>query len=340
MSRRGRTVVLLMAGALLLSGCGATIAPEPAGDAPNAAAFPLTLDNCGEHVTFRKPPQRVVTSDIGITEMMFALGLGNRMAGHALPDGQRAGIESSPWKAEFARVPRIAEQISKEVVRGANADLVFGGWKYGFGETQGVTPASLGSLGIDSYVLTESCRNGTGTQRGIMPPLDALYTDLRNLGTLFGVPERAEALIADYERTVAAARASTPAEAPRPKVFLYDSGTSQPTTSGRGGAASQIITEAGGSNIFGDLDDSWTSVSWEAVVRADPEVILINDYASDQANTVQDKINFLTSYPPLSEVDAIRNKRFIALPYAALVESPRNPAAVQSFAEYLRGRTG
>lgn len=328
-----RWVALLTAGVILLSGCGATVATDTGNStASNAAEFPVTITSCGEKRTYEQPPRRVVTNDIGITEIMLALGLADRMAGYFLSDGQVRAVEHSPWKAGFQRLPRLAEDISKEAVRAARADMVFAGWNYGFSETNRFTPASLQRNGIDSYVLTESCHNGNGKQRGIMPPLQALYTDLRNLGKIFGVSDRAEKLVAKYKRTVAEAHAMVPQDRPSPTVFLYDSGTKQPLTSGQGGAAGQIITKAGGTNIFGGLNDSWTSVSWEAVVRADPEVILINDYG---AESVQEKIDFLTSYPPLAEVDAVKNRRFFALPYAALVEGPRNPSAVRSFTEYL-----
>ena len=333
-----RRTALLIAGMTLITGCGARIAPDPAsGGAPNAADFPITVTNCGRQRTFHEPPQRVVTNDIGITELMFALGLQDRMAGYVLSDGQRRGVESSPFRGRFEQVPHLAEEISKEVVRAANADTVFAGWNYGFSETERFTPRRLGRAGIDSYVLTESGRSGSGEKRGIMPPLQALHTDLRNLGRIFGVPERAEKLISRYERTVAEAHASVPRGQPSPEVFLYDSGTSRPFTSGNGGAASQIIAKAGGHNVFADLDDSWTGVSWEAVVRADPDVILINDYGVGR--TVQDKIDFLTSYPPLQRVEAVRQRRFFALPYAALVEGPRNPSAVRAFTDYLWHRS-
>ncbi|GAB3296508.1 ABC transporter substrate-binding protein [Parasphingorhabdus pacifica] len=74
-----------------------------------------------------------------------------------------------------------------------------------------------------------------------------------------------------------------------------------------GGAADQIIAEAGGTNIFADMDDSWTSVGRESVVRADPEVILINDYAYTSDGSAQEKIEFLTSHPTLAAVDVVQN---------------------------------
>jgi len=315
---------------LLTTACGATVASE------STATDPVTVRNCGQDVTFDRVPAKVVTNDTGITELMFALGLADRMAGYVIGGGQESDLASSPWKADWDRVPKLAEKVSKEVVRGANADLVFAGWNYGFAESSGFTPDALRELGIATYQLTEACRNGIGKQRGIMPPVDALYEDLRNLGKVFRVSDRAEQLISSYRTQIASAEKLS-AGRPRPKVFLYDSGLDQPFTSGRNAAPQDIIGKAGGDNVFGDLDDSWTTVGWEAVVQHNPDVILINDYADGDANTPAQKQAFLESYPALAGVPAIRQKRFFVLPYAALVESPRNPAAIEAFARFLAG---
>ncbi|TCP53647.1 iron complex transport system substrate-binding protein [Tamaricihabitans halophyticus] len=317
---------------LLASGCGATVATEPDTTAPG---YPVTVTNCGSEVTYDAKPTSVVSNDIGITELLFALGLEDHLAGYTLSEGQDSGVDSSPWRSSFEKVPRLAEKISTEVVQAAGADLVFAGWSYGFGDERGITPESLRRQGIDSYVLTESCRNGNESARGIMPPLEALYTDLRNLGKIFGVSERAERLIAEYKQTVAKASATVPDDKERPSVFLYDAGTDQPLTSGRNAGPHEIISKAGGENIFADLDDSWTTVSWETVVARDPDVILINDYAGGTPITLTEKKEFLRSNPALSSVTAVEQDRFFALPYAALVEGPRNPRAIADFAEYL-----
>jgi len=211
---------------------------------------------------------------------------------------------------------------------------VFAGWNYGFSESTGFTPDALKQLGIATYQLTEACRNGVGKQRGIMPALDALYTDLRNLGKIFRVETKAEELIKGYQQQIDNA-AKLMAGKPRPKVFLYDSGQDQPFTSGRNAAPQDVIGKAGGDNIFGDLNDSWTTVNWETVVQRDPDVVLIVDYADGDFNTPGQKQAFLEGFAPLRNSPAVRNKRFYALPYAALVESPRNPASIEAFAKYL-----
>ncbi|MFG3050569.1 ABC transporter substrate-binding protein [Kitasatospora sp. NPDC048239] len=316
---------------LALTACGAEIAP--AGDAAAGSAhYPVTVENCGAKATFKAKPARVVTNDVGITELMLALGLADRMAGYVMPD-EKGQVDKVAWKDGYARTSWLSkQQITKEIVLEAGADLVFAGWHYGFSDADGFTPQALAGLGIDSYVLSESCRSGKGPERGVMSPLDALYTDLANLGEIFDVRDRADRLIAEFRAEVAA----VPQPGRRPSVFLYDSGEDKPYTSGRFAAPEEIIAKAGGRNVMGDLADSWTTVGWESVVQRNPEVIVINNYGETGAEA---KRRFLTSFPPLAGVSAIRNDRIFVLDYVDLVESPRNPAAITALAAYLRGVT-
>ncbi|MFE6891334.1 ABC transporter substrate-binding protein [Streptomyces sp. NPDC057694] len=318
-----------LAAVLTLTGCGAKVAS----DDKVARSRAVTVTNCGKKVTYDKRPERVVTNDVGITELMFALGLEDRMAGYVMP-ADKGSTDDLPYKAAYSKVKWLSkDRVTKEIALDARADLVFAGWNYGFNENA-LTPDDLHKAGIDTYLLTESCRNArTGTSRGIMPPLDALYADLENLGEIFGVEKRAHRLIKQYKATVADVRAKAAEGAARPSVFLYDSGQDQPFTSGRFAAPDQIISEAGGVNILHDLKDSWTTVGWETVVKRNPDVVVVNDYGSTSA---AQKKKFLLSYPPLRNVSAIKHRRIYTLDYADLVESPRNPSAVERLGTYLR----
>ncbi|MFJ9441249.1 ABC transporter substrate-binding protein [Kitasatospora sp. NPDC101235] len=318
------TTALLVLG---LTACGAEIAPKEAATA--SAHYPVTVRNCGDELTFDRKPARVVTNDVGITELMLSLGLADRMAGYVMPD-DKGRIDKVAWKDGYQQTAWLSKQeITKEIALDARADLVFAGWHYGFDEGRGVTPQAFKALGIDSYVLSESCRSGKGTERGVMDPLEALYTDLANLGEVFDVKDRADRLIADFKAQIAA----VPQPERRPSVFLYDSGQDKPYTAGKFAAANEIIARAGGTNVMGDLTDSWVTAGWESVVQRDPEVIVINDYATPGA---EEKRKFLKSFPALANVSAIRNDRIFVMDYVDLVESPRNPAAISALAEYLR----
>ncbi|MEU0922325.1 ABC transporter substrate-binding protein [Streptomyces cyaneofuscatus] len=331
-----RPAALVLAAALALTGCGADITPQSDGKDDSAKAdrhYPVTVENCGEKKSYDKAPQRVVTNDVGITEIMFALGLEDHMAGYVMPD-DKGDMTSVPWKDGYKKTTWLSkERINKELVLGARADLVFAGWNYGFNEGEGFTPAELKRVGVDSYLLSESCRNGQGKARGVMPPLEALYTDLGNLGRIFDVEDRADTLIASFRKQVAEAQAKAPKGSDRPRVFLYDDGKDKPLTSGAYAGPHDIITKAGGDHIMKDLKDSWTTVGWETVVDRDPEVIVINNYGDTSA---EQKRTFLKTYKPLANVSAIRNDRIVVLDYVDLVESPRNPAAISSLAADLR----
>ncbi|WP_280402236.1 ABC transporter substrate-binding protein [Nocardia carnea] len=331
--RAFRSLIPLVVGAAVFTtACGAQVQ-----DAANAAGGPqTTVTNCGAPLTIDGIPERVVTNDTGITEMMFALGLADRLAGYTTYPGKERDIASSPWRADFERTPELGDAFTKEVVQAAAPDFVFAGWNYGFRETTGLTPDWVRSIGADPYLLTESCRQTGSTRRGVMEPLDALYTDLTNLGEIFGVRAKAEELVAAYKEQVAGADTGAPREPAR--VFLFDSAAPEPFTSGRTAAPSQIIREAGGSNIFDDLNDSWTSASWEAAAQRDPQAIVIVDYGAGPENTVAAKIEQLRRHPLMAGTTAVRESNFIALPYAALVEGPRNPQAVVTVAEFLRSR--
>ncbi|UJB43360.1 ABC transporter substrate-binding protein [Streptomyces sp. A1-5] len=329
-----RPAALLAALALAVTGCGAHVTDPTHGTDEHASGhYPVTVTNCGTRTTYPHAPRRVVTNDVGITEIMFALGLEDRMAGYAMPD-DKGDLTKVPWKAAYDKVPWLSKKaLTKEMALDAKADLVFAGWNYGFGEGNGLTPAALGKLGVGSYVLTESCHNGSGAgARGVMPPLEALYTDLTTLGKIFDVEDRAQALIRAYQKQVADAAARTPAH--RPTVFLYDDGRDKPLTSGKYAAPHDIITKAGGDHVMKDLKDSWTTVGWETVVARDPDVIVINNYGDTSA---AQKKAFLESYAPIAGVSAIKHHRIYVMDYAELVESPRNPTAISDLARYLRG---
>jgi len=143
------------------------------------------------------------------------------------------------------------------------------------------------------------------------------------------VPDRAAALIANMQEPIATATAAIAGAAPV-TVFVYDSGTEKAFTAAGNEMTTALIDLAGGTNIFADVDDTFTEVSWEDVVARDPDVILILDYGSD---TVQDKIDFLEQDPIASTLRAVQAKSFVAVDLTDVVPGIRNGDAVLTMAE-------
>jgi iron complex transport system substrate-binding protein len=290
----------------------------------SAAAAQTTVQSCNRSVTFDAPPERAVSNDVNLTEMMLALGLSDRMVGYTgisgwktLDERMRDGIEALPELS--ARYP------SKEVLVGADADFFFAGWNYGMKVGGEVTPETLEPFGIKVYELTESCAHVMQTEKASM---EDMYNDLANLGRIFGVEDRATALIEGYRADLAAFAETLEAGEPL-RVFVYDSGEDTPFTAGRHAMPTALIEAAGGVNIMDDLGKSWATVTWEEVVDRNPQVIVIVNYGEV---TAEQKRDFMLSNPAFSDIDAVRNDRFVTLEYVEATPGPRNIDAIKTLA--------
>lgn len=294
-----------------------------------STVYPVSVKSCNRVITFQAPPQRAVSNDVNLTEMMVALGLQGRMVGYSGVSGWNK--PAADLIERLGKLPEIAAKYpSLETLLGANADFYFAGWNYGMRLGGDVTPESLSPLGIQTYELTESCAQ-------IMPRAQAtlsdLYNDLYNLGKIFDVQDQADALVQNMQNRVIAAEESVASAAPV-NVFLYDSGEDRPMTAGRLAMPQALISAAGGRNVMDDVAASWTHVNWEAVVAANPQVIVIVDYGEVSAAQKQ---RFLENNPALHSIDAVRNRRFVVLPYVALTPGIQNVSAIEAMAAAFHG---
>jgi iron complex transport system substrate-binding protein len=298
-----------------------------------ASAYPVTITTCGQKVTFDQAPSRAVSNDINTFEDMAALGLEPRMAGtFGLSGYGPNGKGDVPTRdtAAFSRVKQISpDYIKLEPLIGAKPDFLFAGWNYGLSVGTVLTPDNLAKYGIKTLVLSESCAHVVKTKQSVS--IADTYSDLTNLGKIFNVRARAAAVIASMEKQIATVHAKLTGTAPK-SVFLYDSGTDAPFTAPGLAEPDALIRLAGGTNIFHSLKQSWTSVSWEQVVKANPQCIIVNDYGTP---TYAQKVTFLRSSPITENLTAVKNGCFIHLDYGQLTPSPNNAVAVATIAKAL-----
>lgn len=294
-----------------------------------ALAFPVTVQSCNREVTFDAPPQAAVSNDVNLTEMMLALGLSDHMIGYTGVSGWKTLDET--LREGVAELPELsAKYPSREVLIGAGADFYFAGWNYGLRVGGEVTPETLEPYGIKVYELTESCIHIMDKPKISM---EDMYNDLLNLGRIFGVEDRATALVEGYRAELAAYLDTLPPLDSPPRVFVYDSGEDAPFTAGRYAMPTAIIEAAGGVNIMDDLEKSWAEIGWEAVIERNPEVIIIVNYGDV---TADQKIAFLEGNPAFANIPAVMNDRYVVLEYVEATPGPRNIAAIRKVAEALR----
>lgn len=288
------------------------------------ASAETTVQSCNRTVTFDAPPERAISNDVNLTEMMLVLGLADRMVGYTgisgwktLDEEMRAGVEE---------LPELSEKYpSKEVLVGADADFFFAGWNYGMKVGGEVTPETLDPFGIQVYELTESCTHITQKDKA---SIEDMYDDLLNLGRIFDVEDKATALVEGYRAELAAFTDNLETDAAL-RVFVYDSGEDAPFTAGLYAMPTALIEAAGGVNVMDDFNKSWGSVTWEEVVERNPEVIVIVNYGNV---TAEQKREFMMSNPAFAELDAVKNDRFVTLEYFEATPGPRNIRAIKTLA--------
>ncbi|MES0870003.1 ABC transporter substrate-binding protein [Pseudovibrio sp. SCP19] len=296
----------------------------------SAALAEVSVQSCNRTVAFDGVPQRAVSNDSNLTEMMLALELQDNMVGYTGVSGWRT--LDAELTDKVAVLPELSPKYpSKEVLIGADADFYFAGWNYGMKVGGEVTPETLEPFGIKVYELTESCIH-LGEKPKVS--MDDMYNDLLNLGRIFGVEARAEALVQSYRDELVQFKAGLKTSDTPLRVFVYDSGEDSPFTAGRYAMPTAMIEAAGGTNVLDTLEKSWARVNWEAVVEANPEMIVIVNYGEV---TAEQKREFMLNNPAFAELDAVKNDRFVTLEYAEATPGPRNIKAIKKLAAAFWG---
>jgi iron complex transport system substrate-binding protein len=93
-----------------------------------------------------------------------------------------------------------------------------------------------------------------------------------------------------------------------------------------------VLETAGLTNIAAGIDQSWTSLGWEAIVADDPDVIVLVDAGW---NTAASKIALLEANPATASLSAVKNHRYITVPFPAGEAGVRTADAAASVAAQL-----
>lgn len=314
--------------------CGAQGSGSGRSTAASAQAE-VTLTNCGQQVEFPKDADRLLVYDSGMIAMVLAIGAGPSLAAIAGLDQDRAVLERHYGDQPLGSMQDVSDKMPPmETILAQRPDVVVAGWNYGYRESTGITPTTLREKGIAAYTLSESCRPKEGQkERGTMAPWIALSTDLTNLGEITGNQAKAKEVNADIDARRKALE-QAPKAAKTPNVLLFDSGDKTVFTSGKFGGPQAVIETAGARNVMDDVNDTWTAVSWERVAAAKPDAITFVSYGEQ---TLAQKVALLESNPATKDLDAVRQKRYLNLPYALWVSSPLNIDAAEQLRAKLEG---
>jgi iron complex transport system substrate-binding protein len=216
----------------------------------------LTLtDDEGRKVSVQNDPQRIVSLGAPITEILFALDLGDRVVAtddySDYPDESKSVAKvGSPWPG-----------FSTDTILDQEPDLIL--------SSEGAIVQQLEPYGVPVFVIQPT-------------DIAGIYKDIDLIGRMTGKKNQASDLVDSLTARVSAVTDKTGilTDEQKPTVF-YEVDASDPTkppyTVGSGTFQDELIALAGGKNIAAG-QSGWYQISMESLVDADPDMIILEDY--------------------------------------------------------------
>jgi ABC-type Fe3+-hydroxamate transport system substrate-binding protein len=271
LGRAGGLAITLAVG-VALAGCDRARAPEQ-GAAQGGAAG--TVDDFGNTLAFTAPAQRVVSLNPVATELIFALGAGDRLVG-------RTHWDNHPEAARLVADVGDGMMPNVEAVLGQRPDLVI---LYASASNR-TAAAQLATAGVRTIAF----RTDHVSDLARVTPV---------IAAALGVADAGSAVVDSVLASIDAVRA-LPAPAKRLRAFwhVWDAPL---ITIGQGSYLSELLEAAAGENVFADLDNPSPQVTLEEIARRDPDVILVGPNSAVK----------LRAHPGWAAVRAVREGRVL-----------------------------
>jgi iron complex transport system substrate-binding protein len=240
-------LVALLSLALALTAC------SPTGQTPPQYFF----DDLGRLVAINGTPQRIISLAPSNTEILFALGLGDKVV------GVTDWCDYPPEALDKEKVGGYSTPDTEKIVA-LNPDLILAG----YGNPIDVV-YTLEGLGLTVFGIKTI-------------DLDDLLNDIKRIGEITDKELEAQALTSQMTSRIEAVTSITLGLPERPRIFYLIDTYGGLWTVGQGTFIHELIVKGGGVNIFGNLT-SYQTVSIEDVLARDPEIIIASEWVYDWA---------------------------------------------------------
>ncbi len=243
------------------------------------------VDDMGYTLALTSPPKRIVSLAPGNTEILFAVGAGDNVVG--VTDYCNYPYDFAAW-IDSGNMSSIGDYYgpSVEPIVALNPDLVL---------------ASTGSL-----EATETLRD-LGYNVLVIEPknLSFVLRDILLVGRATNNYDEAVALKSEIEHRIDTVTAKAAEATTTPKVY-HEVWNEPLMSAGPGTFIDELITLAGGTNIFNDAETSWPTVSSESIIDKNPEVMIFPDMYMGRANFYE-TIEAVKNRPGWDSVAAVQN---------------------------------
>ncbi|WRH94457.1 ABC transporter substrate-binding protein [Pseudomonas fluorescens] len=307
--------------------------------------YPLTVENCGSSLTFQHAPTRTVTIGQAGTEMLYAMGLGDKVVGTSLWFNNVL----DKYKAQNDKIERLADnEPSFESVIGKRPELVAVELEWMVGPQGAVgTREQFHELKIPTYLLPSDCEakdNLVGADGTRLAPfrIETIYKSVSQLAQIFDVQERGQQLNdelkASLAKSIATAQGKRLKDASALVWFSSAEMDIEPFVAGHKGIPDFMLDTLGVRNVV-QSDEEWPTVGWETIAKANPTFLVIArmDRRRFPADDYEKKLAFLRSDPVTRNMDAVKHNRIIILDAMAMQASLRMFDGIEQLATAING---
>lgn len=279
-------------------------------------------------------PNSIVSLVPAATEIVAALGLVDRLTGIShecnfppevngkprvtrceIHEAQLASAERDRWVSETLRASGTLYTLDEELVRALEPGVIL---------TQRL--CDVCAVGYDSVAMFASTMRRRPEVLHLDPiSLSDIFDNIQSVAAACGVPTRGRDVVAELEQRVEHVRKRASSATRPTRCFLLE-WLDPPYSSGHWGP--ELVSIAGGEEVLGTPGQNSVRVSWESVLTADPEVILIACCGYTVAHTLSE-IDALRARPQWQNLAAVRQQRVYVADGTAYFSRP-GPRVVDS----------
>lgn len=289
-----------------LAGCAKPAAPQeavPSQEAEAAKAGKIEItDFKGRSIVLDKVPEKIVSLSPSNTEILFALGAGDRVV----------GVTSyCDYPEEAKKIEQVGtfDGPNMELIKKAQPDVVLAGY------IQEEAVKALEDMGI-TVVVTEA------------ESFDAIYQSIGMIGKITGTEAKAEEITTGMKNKIAEIEGKTK-DKTKPTVF-YVVWADPLTTAGSKTFINDVIKAAGGINVAEKVE-SWAKYSAEELVKDNPEMLVAALHSTDKGMNKED----LSRNQVFSKLEAVKNGKVHVMSDDNVISRP-GPRIVQAVEEMYR----
>ena len=276
------------------------------------------VDDTGYTTSLAAIPGRIVSLAPSTTEILFALGLDDKVV--AVTEYDNYPYNFSAW-FEAGNMTSVGDfsDPNVEVIASLSPDVIVA-----TGGVQAELVSTLRNLNYKVLVLDP-------------PSVDGVFKDIELVGNATGRGDFARSLVNSLKSRVEAVMQKVSEATSKPKVYYevwYDA--TSLWTAGSQAFQNELIEKAGGSNIFADQDLDYFQSSAEAVIERNPNVILLPASGMGFGEPFWGSIETVKQRPGWDTINAVQNNRLFQVDGDAIARAgPRVVDSIEELAEFF-----